>query len=120
MFDRNIWLLCTIPPPSSPNPIDVFPIGGQSNALGQAPMSTLSQSPHVPSGKVLQYYLGSISDANDPVGNSVYGSAWPSFGITYYNATGRNVAFVPAAVGATGQSSKADVGLGNWDASGTL
>ena len=100
------------------NPVDVFLIAGQSNAVGYPGSS--AGSPIVPAGKVLQYYNGSISDANDPVGNALNGSAWPAFGVVYYNATGHRIAFVPAAVGGSGQLATSDTGTGNWSPTGTL
>jgi len=98
-------------------PVDVFLIAGQSNAVGYG---TASQSPVPPAGKVLEYYNGTISDATDPVGNANTGSAWPAFGIAYYNATGHNIVLVPAAVPSSGQTAASDTGTGNWGASGTL
>ena len=100
------------------NTIDVFLIAGQSNAVGYPGSS--AGSPAVPAGKVLQYYNGTISDANDPVGNAQSGSAWPAFGAAYYSATGHRIAFVPAAVGGSGQLATSDTGTGNWSQTGSL
>lgn len=97
--------------------IDVFLIAGQSNAVG---FGVAAQGPTVPHGKCLSYFQGTVTNANDPVGNAQSGSAWPSFCLTYYRATQHCVMVVPAAVGATGQSVKADTGYGNWDNSGSL
>lgn len=105
--------------------IDVFLVAGQSNAKGKGD-STLS--PRVISGKVLQINTGVITDANDPVGQDVpgsnersqYGSAWPSFGNTYYNRTSRLICMVPSYKGGTSQCAAADVGNGNWDTTGVL
>lgn len=115
----------------SPNPIDVFLIAGQSNATGTG-NGIGGTSPTVPHGMVLQYKYtaGTISDANEPIGDgnsqSHTGSAWPSFGLTYYNAIGHKVLFVPSAFGGTNQSSQADQWAGesgqpnvNWDAPGS-
>lgn len=102
---------------SSP-PIDVFAIGGQSNAQGQGGDATLS--PIVPVGKVLQYSSGSISAGNDPVGNASPSSAWPAFGVVYNEATGRPVLFVPSASGGSNQSASATVGTTHWDLGGAL
>lgn len=98
--------------------INVFLIAGQSNALGQG--DNLSKSPTVPHGKVLQVNSGVISDANDPVGTGSTGSAWPAFGLAIYEATNQLVAFVPAAVGGTGQFAISGDGGSNWDTTGTL
>jgi hypothetical protein len=93
------------------NAIDVFLIAGQSNAVGEGDKD---KSPKVISGKVLQVYNGTLSDANDPVGNAMTGSAWPAFGNEYHRISGRSIAFIPAAKGGTGMSPYADVGTGHW------
>lgn len=109
------------PLPASSMAVDVFLIGGQSNAVGQG---TVAGTPTVPAGQVLQVNGSTIADANDPVGAGVHQatswSAWPAFGLSYYRATGRIVAFVQMAVDGTTQTAAADVSNGNWDASGTL
>lgn len=100
-------------------PIDVFLIAGQSNASGIP--GSAEGSPKVPPGAVLQFYRGRISAGNDPVGNADRGSAWPSFGATYYARTGRRVLFVPAAVPSSSLMSGDDVfGVGHWDERGKL
>jgi hypothetical protein len=102
--------------------IDVFLIGGQSLAVGTDGDASLS--PHVPVGKCFQYYNGVLSICNDPVGPSPDGSAWPSFALTYYAATGRKICLVPAGVGGTAQNAAAAAYLGSgtthWDVGGTL
>lgn len=105
---------------SPTNPaIDVFAIGGQSNAQGfnGATTSALAAllTPQVPAG-CFQYYGGTISAANDPVGNASPSSAWPAFCAAYRAATGRNILLVPSAIGGTNQSylTQALV-LNNWD-----
>ncbi|OGG56266.1 hypothetical protein A2680_00600, partial [Candidatus Kaiserbacteria bacterium RIFCSPHIGHO2_01_FULL_55_37] len=100
------------------NAIDVFLVAGQSNAVGYPGSS--AGSPAVPTGKALQYYNGAISNANDPVGNAQFGSAWPAFGSAYYAAAGRRIAFVPTAVGGSGQLATSDTGTGNWSQTGSL
>ena len=114
---------CTLsgasPQPSAASPIDVFLVAGQSNATGRPDDAT--GSPRVPSGKVLQYYRAKISDANDPVGDALPGSAWPEFGRTYYQMTGRRILLVPVSVTASAMSPAADFfKRGHWDASGAL
>lgn len=103
------------------NEIDVFLIGGQSNAKGRA---TDAPSPIITGNSILQVNNGVISVANDPVGvgvnQAVNYSAWPQFGITYNQLTGRKIAFVPTAVSGTGQQASSDVGSGNWSPTGTL
>jgi hypothetical protein len=104
---------------ASDAPIDVFLIAGQSNASGIP--GRAEESPKVPPGAVLQFYQGRISDGNDPVGNARPGSAWPSFGVTYYAETGRRVLFVPAAAPATSLLPRSDFWRqGHWDESGKL
>jgi hypothetical protein len=108
--------------------VDVYAIGGQSNAEG---IGVSGQSITVPANAVFQAILGTISAANDPIGvgipggNAVTGSAWPSFGATYYALTGRKICFVPAAAGGTWQNGPAALTSGgtsvsHWDTGGTL
>lgn len=101
--------------------IDVFLGAGQSNQVGNGETA----GPVVPPGQVLQVLSdGTIKDANDPIGLGAgmvsTGSPWPLFGISWYAATRRKIAFVPTAVDGTSQQAAADQGLGNWDAAGTL
>lgn len=101
-------------------PIAVFLIGGQSNAVGQG---NNALSPATPAGQVLQFYNGIIKQGNDPVGAANTGSAWPAFGLAWYNATGHAICFVPTAVSGSAQAAANDTAsppAGNWDASGTL
>lgn len=107
------------------NEIDVFLIAGQSNAMG-AGDSLLS--PKV-SNNVLQVVGGQIKVANDPIGIDIgvtsndaqTGSAWPAFGNTYYNATGKKIAFVPSARDGSSQTDVAKTGsFGTWDTTGVL
>ena len=106
---------------SHANEIDVFLVAGQSNAKGRA---TDAPSPTVTGDSILQVNDGIISVANDSVGVGIYQavnySAWPQFGITYNQLTGRKIAFVPSAVSGTGQQANTDIGFGNWSPSGTL
>lgn len=99
------------------NQIDVYIIGGQSNAQGMGD-STLSPVPQ--SGTALQWWALTLTPAIDPIGNANTGSAWPSFAVTYFAATGRKICFVPSAVGGSAQSAAADDGAGNWDSAGAL
>lgn len=108
---------CSVTTPVTNIPIDVFLVAGQSNAAG---VGDASGSPIPQTGTVLQVTPTSISDAKDPVLGANTGSAWPQFGITYYNTSGKKVAFVLSALGGTAQSVYGDTGLGNWDTSGTL
>lgn len=105
----------------SSNDIDVFLIAGQSNAAGYAKDA---HSPIVSGNSILQVNNGIISVANDPIGvgpnKSSFYSAWPQFGITYNQFSGRKIAFVPTAVGGTGQQQATDYDNGNWSTTGTL
>lgn len=100
--------------------IDVFLIGGQSNARG---VGNRSQSPQPTSDTVYQYFSGAFTnvttgDVGFTPSESSRGSAWTSFGITWYNNTGRKIAFVPTAVDGSGQLPQTDTGFGNWSPSG--
>lgn len=115
-----IWAaLLTAGPASAQTPIDVFLIGGQSNAMGNG---VAAQSPVPASGHAFQFYGGTISALADPVGNATFGSAWPSFAISYYALTGRKVLFVPAARSGAPQTKRvSDVtGFAHWDDAGEL
>jgi hypothetical protein len=96
---------------------DVFLVVGQSNAAGRG---DARQSPVPVAGTVLQYYRRTISNAVDPVGNAITGSPWPSFGISYYKATGRSVVFVPAAKDGAGVIEASDLGYGSFGPTGAL
>lgn len=104
--------------------IDVFLIGGQSNAMGAGDSAL---SPKV-SNNVLQVVQGQVKVANDPVGVlisgssniAVTGSAWPAFGNAYYNATGKKIAFVPSARDGSSQAAGAEYFLGTWDTTGVI
>ena len=106
------------PPPTNNTPIDVFLIAGQSNAVGNG--QNVGVTPKVNTSNCLQYYSGALSAANDPVGNSNGGSAWPAFCQTYFQRARRAICVVPAAAGSTAQEAAADTGAGNWDTGGTL
>lgn len=97
--------------------IDVFIIGGQSNADGAA--TDFSTSPPVDGSNIMQWRGGAIVAANAPVSNANLGSAWSAFGNAYFSATGRRILFVPCAVGGSSQSSINDP-VTNWDLAGTL
>lgn len=95
--------------------LDIFLVVGQSNAAGGG-----TAGAPVPQDKVLKWTGTSIAQAIDPVTPGATGTAWPSFGLTYYQLTGRPCLLVVAAVGGTAQVAAADDGTGNWDISGTL
>jgi hypothetical protein len=99
--------------------MDIFLVAGQSNARGMSGPTGAANSPNPTPNTVYQYY-GSFGQVTDEVGDANTGSAWPSFGITWNNITGRKVCFVPTAVNSSAQVAAADLGSGNWDVSGTL
>lgn len=111
--------------PGGDNSIDVFLVAGQSNAMG---VGDSALSPKV-SQNVLQVNTGAITLANDPIGadigvssnRAVTGSAWPAFGNTYYDATGRKIAFIPSARDGSSQTDAAKTNsFGTWDTTGVL
>lgn len=97
--------------------MDVFLIAGQSNGQGYG---NSSLAPTTVPNTVYQFYQGQFTAGNDPVGNANTGSAWPSFGITWYAQTGRKICFVPSAFSGTSMASAANTGQGTWDVGGTL
>lgn len=100
-------------------PMDIFLIGGQSNARG---VGSAASSPNPESDTVYQYSNSNFGEVTDEVGNlpSGRGSMWPTFGINYYRLTGRRICFVPMAVDGSGQISISDGGFGHWGPDGTL
>lgn len=104
---------------SSREGLDVFLIGGQSNALGHGDSL---QSPAVPSGAAYEWDARNqrLTDANDPVGGAKTGSAWPALAVRYHDLTGRRLVLVPAARSASAQHVSATEGGGNWDETGQL
>jgi hypothetical protein len=111
--DANTWLIMEV----GAGDIDVFLIAGQSNAVGNS--GNPSAAPVPLAGTAFQFYNGSISAAQEPIGASD-GSAWPSFAITYYKLTGRKICFVPAAANGSSMAAAANLGNGTWDTTGTL
>lgn len=98
--------------------VDVFAIGGQSNAEGRGD-ATLS--PDVTSEAALYYDGASLVTLDDPVGGAQDGSAWPAFAKRYYELTGRQSVWVEAAKGASAQDAGAEKNdNGNWDDTGSL
>lgn len=98
--------------------LDVDAIAGQSNAAGTG--GDIGLSPTVPSGYVLQYSSGVISDANEPVGPAIPAGPWPSYGIAYNAATsGRRLLLVNGAEGGTDMTPQDGIAAHNWAPSGT-
>lgn len=105
---------------SPPEEIDVFLIGGQSNARG---VGNATQSPNPAPNTVYEYDLGAFTMVTNEVGHlpSNRGSMWPSFGIRYNHLTSRKVCFIPVAADGTGQTVASDyLFYGNWSPVGTL
>lgn len=119
--DNSFWLRNATAtawlPISGANQIDVYMIGGQSNAVGnsESPDSAIVPTP----GTAFQFWNNAITAAVEPIGNSD-GSAWGAFAQRYYSITGRKILFVPAAVNGSSQTVAAQIGFGNWDTTGTL
>jgi len=99
------------------NTIDVYAIGGQSNAQGSSQDSI--SAPLVKTGVGLQYYLGAIRPVYKNVGSG-NGGAWPAFINEIYNRNGKKILMVPVALGSTSQTAAAASGNGTWDVSGSL
>lgn len=109
------------------NFIDVFIVGGQSNAVG-SPMD--GPGPAVPSGWAYAYdgpndniipFVDPIPGCNGTQYNTSTGSAWASFAQTYYILTGRKALFVQSAVGGTSVAPVATTGAYfDWSPTGTL
>lgn len=93
---------------------DVFIVAGQSNAEGRGDHA---QSPSVVDGPIMWDGVGWVP-LHDPVGGASTGSAWPAFANAYHAETGRSVAVVPTAVGATALVPAADSGAGDWSGTG--
>jgi len=98
--------------------VDIFVVGGQSNACGYS--EGFSESVSVPEGKVFKYFAGTIVTGNDPFCAEGKGSAWPAFGTRYIELTGRIVLLVPTAVPASTQVGKISGQEGHWDSGGNL
>ncbi|WP_407652173.1 sialate O-acetylesterase [Halomicrococcus gelatinilyticus] len=104
--------------------IDLFIVGGQSNAVGKG---NRSNSPNLSAETAIKIDPRASGDARlkplrDPIRmlgqKSSTGSAWPSFAKTYTTLTDRHVAIIGAAKGGTAQHADADLGYGNWDTGG--
>lgn len=99
--------------------VDLFAVGGQSNAVGRGDSST---SPNPNAGEALEYVYDTdtiVDPLDDPVdGNNDAantGSAWPKFCVDYYSLLSQPIAIVGAAKGGSAQVAAADSGNGDWD-----
>ena len=94
--------------------MDVFLIGGQSNAIGYSGINGSILSPNPAPKTSYQYYKGKFAEVLDEVGEPVTGSPWPSFAIRYNQLTRRKICFVQQAVGGSSQTAESEIGFGNW------
>ncbi len=94
--------------------LDVFLVGGQSNAAGEGDRSL---SPTVSSEVGFQWNseTNDIEEGNDPVGNARTGSAWPAFLGRWHELTGRRAVVVSVAMPTTAQHHLAGMGRDDWD-----
>jgi hypothetical protein len=104
---------------SSPNAglIDLFLVGGQSNAEGQG---TAVESPIPEPGTAFEYRSNGLYDLVDPVGGAESGSAWPAFATRYHEVTGRRIVVVEAAEDGSGQFAGSIESVMHWDEGGAL
>jgi hypothetical protein len=108
----------TYVPPSESNAVDLFCIGGQSNAEGKGDSTS---SPSLTSEAALLYDGTSLSALADPIGGAESGSAWPAFAQQYYRLTGQRSVWIEYAKDGSAQHTDADAfGDGSWDSAGTL
>jgi hypothetical protein len=112
-----------VPLSSEFNEIDVFLVGGQSNARG---LGDSAQSPNPQPGTVYKYdgtfqvVTNEIITPIGPIPVGARGSAWPSFGINYNRLTGRRVCIIPYGIDGSGQMTASNSGFGDWGPAGTL
>lgn len=97
--------------PAFADTIRVFSGTGQSNNAAFGEIS----GPMVSPGKVLKYQGGTISDANDPVGQGTGGSIWPAFLQRLWESQGVKVGIINTSIGASAQVPAAAGCCGYWD-----
>lgn len=104
---------------SHPASVDVFLIGGQSNAVGDG---DATQSPSPPDGTAYEYDYSNdkLIHLEDPVDGATDGSAWAPFGTRYEELTGRKAVYVPAATSGTAMHPDAKATNGVWGPTGSL
>jgi len=96
--------------------VDVFLIGGQSNATGHG---NSEESPQPPPGTAFEYVPhGGLEPLADPVGEARSGSAWPAFAERYWTMSGRHAVYVSASIGGTSVHPAANDNW--WSQSGLL
>lgn len=103
--------------------IDLYIASGQSNMVGYGATAS-SYTPTLGTSYDINISTMSFTTLSDPTGYGVSasatGSMLPSFCTQYNTATGRTVAIIKSAKGASSQHYLADSGAGNWDDIGTL
>lgn len=104
--------------------VDVFLIGGQSNAEGTGDPG---RAPTVPVGVGYEYRDegDEIVHLEEPIGRGDGAASWAAFANEYHERTGRSVVLVSKAVGGSAQHVDADwyfdgEFVGHWDDGGTL
>ena len=98
-------------------PVVLFIVAGQSNAVGFA--KDLYEKAHY-AGTFWQWYdeeTPSLQPLQDPTAYKQNGSAWPEFGRTFFELTGRKVCILNAAYGGSGVTS---ISGNNWSSTGAL
>ena len=98
-------------------PYVLFIVAGQSNAVGFA--KDLYEKAHY-AGTFWQWYdeeTPSLQPLQDPTAYKQNGSAWPEFGRTFFELTGRKVCVINTAYGGSGVTT---ANGNNWTASGSL
>lgn len=96
-------------------PVDLFVVGGQSNALGSPNNGPGPAVKSKETGIEYDYSNDSLVKLpNGSFGSDAEGHAWTAFAIRYKQLTGRPVCMVEAASDGSAMTSGADTGGGNW------
>ena len=94
--------------------IDVFLGIGQSNMSGIVFGGSVPPKLNLDTINMLQYDSIKLKGCNDPVGNAVNNSAWPTFAQTYYRLSGNSVCVVPSAFSGASMTCAA-MDVASWD-----
>lgn len=97
------------------NAVDVFLVGGQSNAQGSGDPT---EAPEVPEGIAYEFEpeLDDLIPMAEPVGPGPRASAWSAFARSYVEQTDMPVVIVSRPAGGAAQHPAADLGGGHWEA----
>lgn len=99
--------------------IDLFLIGGQSNAAGSAGNAAGSPDVALFNSVMWQPSAGALLPTDDPVGSVGTGSAWPAFANRWFEETGRRCILVQSASSGSGQTAASAIAEGHhWDDGG--